>query len=89
MIDPLSVLDTIETKLGDANNLLATANPNTEGNTAIGFKAKLAPIPAATRPPAAPPLPASCLVNVSNCLWKFLKPCESSLPNIASKVSSP
>jgi len=49
----------------------------------------LAPIPAATIPPATAPLPASPLVNISIVSAKFLRLFVVSLPNIASKVSSP
>ena len=61
----MSVFANIATRPGLLKICLAIAKAATVGKTAKGLKAKLAPIPAATNPPAAPPLPDSLRVKES------------------------
>ena len=88
-IEPLSVLVNNFIVKGLDNKNLPTYSPAKVGNAAIGANKILAPIPAATIPPAPAPLPTSPLVAISIVFASCFKLCVVSLPNIASKVSSP
>ena len=89
-MEPGSVLVINLTKALLPNKDLATARPATIGRVAKGVNITVAAIPAATKPPAPPAhLPTSPRVKISISFWNVRKSFASSLPNIASSVSSP